>query len=79
MRRSRQACAQAIELNLDDLAELVFGERVEDDDLVDAVEELGPEMLAQFVQHGRPHDRVFGAARRPRKSRMRLDCRCSRS
>ena len=42
----------------------LFGERVEDDDLVDAVEELRPEVLAQLVEHRRAHHRVIGAVER---------------
>src|SRR6266542_705965 len=39
-----QASAQAAEVDIDDLLDLLEGERAEDDDLVDAVEELGPEV-----------------------------------
>ena len=36
----RQPLAQPAELDLDDLLQMLLGQRVEDDDLVDAVEEL---------------------------------------
>src|SRR5579884_4238803 len=54
-----QPFADAVELDLDDLLELVLRQRVEDDDLVDAVEKLRTEALAQLVQHGRAHHRVL--------------------
>ncbi len=59
-----EPAAQPFELNVDDLFELLFVERVEDDDFVDAIEELGAEVLAQFVEHGRAHHRVVGAVER---------------
>src|SRR5215216_627984 len=40
-----QAAHEAGELDLDDLAQLLLRERVEDDDLVDAVDELRREVL----------------------------------
>ena len=54
----REAGAQPRELELDDLADLVAGQRLELDDLVDPVEELGPERLAHrsLVRHVRGHD-----------------------
>src|ERR1700736_229108 len=42
--------AQAAELNLHDLAQLVFRKRMEHDDLIYAVQELRPEALAQDVE-----------------------------
>ena len=36
---------------IDDVVELVFAEGVEDDDVVDAVEELGAEVLAQVIHY----------------------------
>ena len=61
--------AQPRELELDDLADLLAGQRLELDDLVDPVEELGPERLAhrRLVRHVRGHDQhrvpeVDGAA-----------------
>ena len=50
--------ANAVELNIDDLLEFLFGERVENNHLVDAVQKLRPEMLTQLVEHRRAHDRV---------------------
>jgi hypothetical protein len=46
-----EAVDDALELDLDDLVELRGIEAVEDDDLVDAVEELGAEELLQAVAH----------------------------
>ncbi len=43
------AARHAIELQADDVADLLLTQRMEDDDLVDAVEELGPEVAAQHV------------------------------
>ena len=40
-----QAPLQVGEQQVDDVRQLGIGQRVEDDDLVDAVEELGPERL----------------------------------
>ena len=42
-----EALADALELEVDDGGDLVAREAVEDDDLVDAVEELGAEVAAQ--------------------------------
>src|SRR5205823_8861784 len=42
-----QPLAQPPELELDDLAQLLPRERLELDDLVDPVQELGPEVLGQ--------------------------------
>src|SRR4051794_808676 len=50
-----KAGADAGELQVDDLLDLLQGERLEEDDLVDAVEELGPEAGAQLA-----HDAVAG-------------------
>ena len=61
--RSASRCAQAAELDVDDLLQLLARQAVEDDDLVDAVQELGPEVLAQRLQHRRA-----SCARRPRRS-----------
>ena len=65
MRRSARRDAQARELDIDDLHELLLGERMEDDDLVDAVEELRAEVRPQLLEHRRAHDRLFGAADLP--------------
>jgi hypothetical protein len=47
----REAFDDALELDFDDLIKLRGVETVEDDDLVDAVEELGTEELLQAVAH----------------------------
>src|SRR5947209_11677023 len=57
----REPPAHTFELDNDNLLELFFAERVENDHLVNAVEKLRPEMLAEFVQDRRAHDRVIGA------------------
>src|SRR5207248_1787215 len=53
-----QAAAQAAQLNLHDLLQMLFTQGVEDNDFVDAVEELGAEMMAQFVQNTSLHSLV---------------------
>ena len=65
----REPRAQALELQVDDLCELVLRQRLELDDLVDPVEELGPEELAHLLLRAqvRGHDQhgvaeVDGAA-----------------
>ena len=62
-----QSCAQPFELQAHDALELRFGQGLEDDRLVDAIQELGPEVPPQFVEHRGAHDRVFRAAARPRE------------
>ena len=61
----------ALELQIDDVADLLPVERVEDDDLVDAVEELGPEMH----RAARPSARAAACPARPRRRRERASCR----
>ena len=51
MWRSASRCRQPAKLDLHDLLQVLLGQRVEHDDLVDAVEELGPEVMAQLLQH----------------------------
>src|SRR5258708_4052115 len=46
-----QPLHQALDLNVDDLPQLRLAEPMEDDDVVHAVEELGPERLSQDVHH----------------------------
>jgi len=46
-----EALADAVELEIDDGGDLFALEAVEDDDLVDAVEELGAEVAAQGFCH----------------------------
>ena len=50
------------ELDVDDLLHVLAAERVEEDDLVDAVQELGPEVLAQGVHDLRARAFVDRAA-----------------
>src|SRR5690606_41234822 len=45
------ASAQVGEEQTDELLDLVRGERLEEDDVVDAVQELRPEVAAQFGEH----------------------------
>src|SRR5471032_2763160 len=45
---------QAPELDVDDLLQVLAAERVEEDDLVDPVQELGPEVLTQRLVHLAP-------------------------
>src|SRR5882672_587017 len=59
-----QALSQPVELYLDDLFEALFRERVEDDDLVHAVQEFGPEVAAHLFEHGLFHPLVIGALER---------------
>ena len=60
--RRSEPLAQPRELELDDLGELLAGERLEGHDLVDAVQELGSEALAELVRRadvrGHDHDGV---------------------
>ena len=46
-----QQAAYVFEAQFDDLDQLFFAQRVEDDDVVDAVEELGFEVAVQRVHH----------------------------
>jgi hypothetical protein len=48
----RQESAHARDLDLHDLAQLVDAQAPEQDDLVHAVQELGPEAQPQRGQHG---------------------------
>ncbi len=48
---ARGIAGHAIELQADDVADLLPAQRMEDDELVDAVEELGAEVPAQHVHH----------------------------
>ncbi len=45
-----QPAAQTIKLDIDDLLQVLFAQRVEDDCFVDAIQKLGPEMMAQCVE-----------------------------
>src|SRR5436853_5511722 len=53
-----QASLEPRELEVDDLAHVGARQRVEDDDVVDAVQELGPEVLAERVQDALAHGLV---------------------
>ena len=55
--RLRQPPREARHQEPDDLAQLRLAERPEDDDLVDAVEELRPEVVAQLLADARPRPR----------------------
>ena len=46
-----QPLEQAAHLDVDDLLHVLEAERMEEDDLVDPVEELGPEVLPQRLRH----------------------------
>src|SRR5262245_63677015 len=73
---SRQPLAEMAELDVHDPGDLVPTERREDHDLVDPVEELGPERAAQLLHQQRPHllgllvlaEDVASEVRRDRKS-----------
>jgi hypothetical protein len=47
-----ETLAQTRELNLDNLLEVLFRQRVEDDGLVDTIQKLGTEMVTQLLEHG---------------------------
>ena len=51
----RQRFADSLEQQLDDVGDLLLGQLVEDDHLVDAVEELGPEHLLQLAHDAGLH------------------------
>src|SRR3954471_13491928 len=57
-----QHALQPLELEIDDVHQVVPAELAEDDDVVDPVEELGPEMVAKLIPHPLlhplPSDRV---------------------
>ena len=60
----REALAQVAELDLDDAAELLARQRVEDHGLVDAVQELWPQVLLEDAAHMRlDHGVVLVAVR----------------
>src|SRR5438093_9499864 len=46
-----EALHQPGDLDVDDLLQVLAAERMEEDDFVDAIEELGPEVIAQGVHH----------------------------
>mmetsp|Transcript_8552 Transcript_8552/g.24136 ORF Transcript_8552/g.24136 Transcript_8552/m.24136 type:complete len:532 (-) Transcript_8552:1313-2908(-) len=50
-----QAALEVADLKDDDLPEVVLGQRCEDQDLVQTVEELGAEVRADVTHHGGPH------------------------
>src|ERR1700680_4166524 len=49
---------QVVELDFHDRANLLGAQRMEHDDVVDAVDELGPEVLLHGLHHGSFHARV---------------------
>ena len=51
--RLELAC-EPLDQQVDDLGDLLGGELVEDDDVVDAVEELGPEVALELLVHLAP-------------------------
>ena len=46
-----QEFAEVVEAEVDDVGEVRFAERVEDHDVIDAVEELGAELLAELAEN----------------------------
>src|SRR5215510_6471276 len=46
-----QALSQPVELYLDDLFQMFFRQRVEDDDLVHAIQKFGPEIMAHLFKN----------------------------
>src|SRR6185312_1251277 len=58
-----QALAQVLELDVDDAADLLHAERAEHDDVVDAVDELRPEVLLHDLHDGRLHLLILAFAR----------------
>src|SRR5215510_8811600 len=56
-----QAPPQPVELDFHDLFQALFRQRVEDDDLVHAVQKFGPEVMAHLFQH-RPLHSLVGFA-----------------
>ena len=58
----RQEPLELAELQVDDAPDLGLGERVEDHDVVDAVQELGAEVLPQLLRHLRLGRRPLPAA-----------------
>ena len=76
-----QQAAHVFEPQLDDLDQLLFAQRAEDDDVVDAVQELGPEVRVQrdsspaceaFVEASSERCSVWSAL-------QKMTSRCSRS
>ena len=70
---------QAAQLDVDDLLHVLAAERVEEDDLVDPVQELRPEVLAQRVHHLTPRPFVDRPAFGRRALGDELRCRGSTS
>ena len=60
---TRQAIVQIAELDIHDLADVLPAERMENDDVVHAVDEFGPEMRPDDVHHGGFHLLVLLLAR----------------
>src|ERR1700674_750450 len=51
----RQPVFESLQLNIDDGGQLLLGQRLEDDHLVDSVEKLGAEVFSQHGDHGVTH------------------------
>src|SRR6266446_10008051 len=51
----RKTRAQATELNVENFLELFLGERMKDNNFVDAIEKLRPEVVPHLSQHGFLH------------------------
>src|SRR5487761_1821582 len=51
----RQPVFESLQLNIDDGSQLLLGQRLEDDHLVDAVEKLGAEVFSQHGDHRVTH------------------------
>src|SRR5262245_22013115 len=64
-----QLCVDAADHEPDDAGDVVLAQAVEDDDVVDAVDELGPEGALQLVQHPLLHLLVAGRLRLGQESR----------
>src|SRR5262249_16704087 len=58
-----QPLSQPFQLNLDDDLQVFFSQAMEDDDLVNSVQKLRPEMAAQLVQNGIFHPLVLAAGK----------------
>ena len=79
MCRSASRACEPRELDVDDRAQVLARERVEDDDLVDAVQELGPEVLAERLEHVALHGLVGVGIVAAAVAGDELAARCSRS
>src|SRR6266850_7674653 len=46
-----QPPTQSVKLNLNNLLEMLFGQRMEHDGFIHAIQELGTEVMPEFIQH----------------------------